>query len=422
MAKNKNEVFIASACRTPIGNFGGALKDYSAVDLGAIAIRNAIIKSLLLRYCGNSPETRVIMGNVLSAGLGQNPAKQAAIKSEVPHSKIFRCSTINKVCGSGLQAVINGYDLIRSGRGHIVIAGGMESMSNTPYVTPRPYIKKDNKPARLCTGDFFHKKAVQLTIRGEMLYDGKTKDFLLFTDSMIHDGLQDAYNYKHMGEIANHCAIICDILRDKQDGFAIESNRCAIKATLNGFFRNEIVAVGGVRKDEGIKKFDSGKMKAMKPVFGETITAGNASKLSDGAAALVLLSSGLAGREGLTLLAKIVDASEASIDPNYFPEAPYYAIYDLLKKNGLKIDDIDLWEINEAFASVPIYSMEMLKIPREKVNVHGGAVALGHPIGASGARILVTLVHAMKRYNKKRGVAAICIGGGEALAVLVELV
>lgn len=430
--ENKEDVFIVSACRTPIGMFGGGLRKYSVTDLGGIAIKEVIAEAGI-RIPSLSPKDNlvnyipsncsVIIGNVLSAGLGQAPARQAMYKAGLPWH--FPAVTVNKVCGSGLWAVIEGYYSIKDRAADMVIAGGMESMTNAPYLIPRPLVEIKNPQTgkfkqRLKTGDFTHTEARELTITGGMNCGNYINDSLVFTDSIIFDGLRDPYNKKSMSEIADMSAKKHGISRRAQDDYAKLSNERAIKATQEKLFSDEIVFVGDVAADEGISQYKPEKMKGLPSVAGtKTITAANASKISDGVAALVLASSNTVKHYGLKPMVKIIDVCGAATDPLEFPEAPCEAINALLRKNNLKLGDIDLWEINEAFALVPLIAMKKLKIPYETLNVHGGAVALGHPIGASGARILVTLIHAMKRYNKKLGVAAICIGGGEALAVLV---
>ncbi|GBD07098.1 Acetyl-CoA acetyltransferase [bacterium HR21] len=385
---------IVSAVRTPIGAFLGSLSELPAPRLGAIAIREA------LHRAGIEPAIvdEVIMGNVLTAGVGQAPARQAAIFAGLPEH--VPCMTINKVCGSGLKAVMLADQAIRCGDAEIVVAGGQESMSNAPYLIPKARTGLRMGNAQLI-------------------------------DSMIHDGLWDVYNQFHMGDAAELCARTCNISREEQDEYAALSYRRALEAQAKGYFADEIVPVTYERAsgqsvtvdtDEEPGKVRFEKIPQLKPVFRPdgTITAANASSIDDGAAALVVMSEKRAEQLGIQPLARIVAHGSVAQKPEWFTTAPIEGIRRLLAKAGMRLEDIDLFEINEAFAVVALIAQKQLGIPLERLNIHGGAVALGHPIGASGARILVTLLHALRRYGKRYGVAAICIGGGEASALLVE--
>jgi acetyl-CoA C-acetyltransferase len=389
-----NDVVIVSAARTPIGAFNGSLASLTAPQLGAIAIREA------LKRAGVKPEdvSEVIMGNVLTAGVGQAPARQAALFAGIPQS--VPCMTINKVCGSGLKSIMLAAQAIAVGDAEIVVAGGQESMSNTPYLLDK---------ARTGYG-FGHSTLV---------------------DGMIKDGLWDVYNNYHMGNAAELCASECNISRERQDEYAIESYRRALESLDKGVFVDEIVPVeipqrkGDpviVTEDEDIRKIKFDKVPTLKPAFLKdgTVTAANASSLNDGAAAVVLMSAAKAKELGLEPLARIVAQASAAKAPEWFTTAPADAVNKALAKASLTTEDIDLYEINEAFSVVSIANNDILKLDPAKVNVHGGAVAMGHPIGASGTRVLVTLLYAMKRANAKRGLASLCIGGGEASALIVE--
>jgi acetyl-CoA C-acetyltransferase len=391
---NMREVVIASACRTPIGSFNGSLSSLPAPKLGAVVIDEALRRA-------NVPKEmvdEVIMGCVLTAGVGQAPARQAAIFAGLP-TKV-ECMTINKVCGSGLKAVMLATQAIKLGDADIIVAGGMESMSNAPYI-----LDKARTGYRMGHGQLI--------------------------DSMIKDGLWDVYNDFHMGNAGELCARECNISRQEQDEFAVLSYKRALEAIEKGYFKEEIVPVkvpqpkGGeviVDEDEEPKRVNFEKIPQLKPAFDPngTITPANASKINDGASALVLMSKEKAEELGVKPLARIVAYSSAAKDPAWFTTAPVDAIEKVLKKAGMRKEDIDLFEVNEAFAVVALATSKLGGIPIEKMNIHGGAVALGHPIGASGARILTTLLYAMKRKNARFGLAAICIGGGEASAVIVE--
>jgi acetyl-CoA C-acetyltransferase len=388
------EVVIASACRTPIGSFNGSLSAISAPKLGAIAIEEALKRINLSKNEVNE----VIMGCVLSAGIGQAPARQAALFAGLSES--VEAMTINKVCGSGMKAIMLGAQAIALGDADVVVAGGMENMSQTPY-----YLDKARNGYRMG-----HAQLI---------------------DSMIKDGLWDVYNDYHMGNAAELCAKECNVPREAQDEFAILSYERAIESQKAGRFKDEIVPVSIPQKgeapviidqDEEPKKFKKEKMVTLKPAFQKdgTVTAANASKINDGAAATVLMSAEKAKALGIKPIAKIIGYASAAKKPEWFTTAPADVITKVLKKVSLSKDDIDLYEINEAFSVVTLIVNRLIGLDVNKVNVNGGAVALGHPIGASGARIMVTLLHAMKQRNAKRGMGAICIGGGEASAVIIE--
>ncbi len=387
-------VVLAGPKRTPIGAFQGSLSTVSAQHLGAIAIRSALNAADVLP---NSVD-EVIMGNVLQAGLGQAPARQAAIYAGLPDS--VECLTINKMCGSGLKAVMLASQAIQTGDASVIVAGGMESMTQAPYLLPK---------AR----------------------DGYRLGHADIVDSMIIDGLWDVYNDRHMGNCADMCAEKYSFSREEQDAFTKESYTRAQRAQSEGKFADEIVSVevkdrrGNVSEvsvDDEPGKADFEKMTKLKPAFGKegTVTAANASKINDGAAALVVLDENKSAELKVKPVARILAQASVAQEPEWFTTAPVGAIQKVLKKAGLEMSDIDLFEINEAFSNVAMAAMKELDISHDVVNVNGGAVALGHPIGASGARILVTLLHAMKTRGAKRGLAAICIGGGEASALIVE--
>jgi len=393
---SKSDVVIAAAARTPIGAFQGTLASLPAPELGAVAIREAV------KRAGATPEQidRVLMGCVLSGGVGQAPARQAAIKAGLPVST--GAITINKVCGSGLQAVMFARREILVGDADVVVAGGMESMTNAPYLLPQ---------AR----------------GGYRMGNGQ------LVDSMIYDGLWDPYDQVHMGNCGDLVAKKYGFTREAQDAFARASFERAIQAQRAGKFKAEIVAVPVpqkkgdpvlVEEDEGPKKAQLDKMPSLKPAFSKegTVTAANASSINDGAAALVVTSAETASRRGYPVLARIVGDACAAVEPKWFTIAPVEALRRLYERTGTKPLDWDLYEINEAFSGVTMAAMKDHGIPHERVNVHGGAVSLGHPIGCSGARILVTLLHALKDRGEKRGIATLCIGGGEAVALGVELV
>ncbi len=388
------EVWIVAAARTPIGSFLGELASLPAPQLGAIAIKAA------LERAGVSADAvgEVYMGCVLTAGMGQAPARQAALAAGLPKS--VPCTTVGKVCGSGLKAVILGAQAILSGDTDVVVAGGMESMSQSPYVLPR---------AR----------------------EGFKMGNQQLVDSMINDGLWDVYNQIHMGNCAELCAKERKITREQQDAFAAESYRRALAATKDGKFKAEIAPVEIAQKkgpakviseDEEPKRGDIEKLAGLRPAFAKdgTVTAGNASSINDGGAALVLMEAGAAKARGVKPLAKIVSWGQHAQAPEWFTTAPAGSIENAVKRAGWKVGDVDLWELNEAFAVVGLANNDLLGLDAAKVNVNGGAVALGHPIGASGARILTTLLYAMAARGAKKGGASLCIGGGEGIALLVE--
>ena len=390
-----NPIAILSGTRTPMGSMLGALSSVTAPSLGAVAISSAVETSGL--DCSDVDE--VLMGSVLSAGQGQAPARQAAIKAGLLESTL--CSTINKVCGSAMKSMILGGNTLRSGQAKVVVAGGMESMSNAPYMLPQ---------AR--QGYRFGQSTM--------------------LDHMQYDGLQDAYKQAAMGEFAELCANKYSFSREDQDKYALESLHRANVAISNGYFVDEITPVKVssrhgeivVSTDEQPGKAKPDKIPLLKPAFKKdgSVTAANASSISDGAAALVLMMADEAEARALSPLALIHGYDESAQEPDWFTTAPISAITKTLKRVGWAAEDVDLWELNEAFAVVPMAAMRELNIPHDKLNVHGGACALGHPIGASGARIVVTLIHAMKRRGDSKGIASLCIGGGEATAIAVELV
>lgn len=387
------KVVIVSAKRTPIGSFGGSLASLSAAKLGSIAIKSVLDESGI----DVNRIDEVIMGNVLMAGQGQAPGRQAALFAGLPEN--VECLTINKMCGSGLKAVMLAQQAIQTGDSEIIIAGGMESMSNTPYALPN---------AR----------------NGYRLGHGQ------IIDLVVLDGLWDVYNNVHMGSCAEICAKDFSFKREELDEFAINSYKRAIDATQQGRFTDEIIPVrleskkGDtiVDKDEEPERVKFEKIPSLKPVFEKdgVVTAANASSINDGASALLVMSEDKANQLGLTPLVEIIAQSSAAKAPVEFTTAPADAINKVLKKAGMKIDDIDLFEINEAFAVVSLAVNKLLGLSNENVNVNGGAVAIGHPIGASGARILTTLIHEMKKRKSEYGIASLCIGGGEASAVIVK--
>ena len=385
---------IVAAKRTPIGAFQGGLSPLSASDLGAIVIKSILDDAKVETHLVDE----VIMGNVLSAGQGQAPARQATLKSGCSNS--VESLTINKMCGSGLKAVMLADQAVRSGDADIVVAGGMESMSNAPHLI------QDIRP-------------------GKRLGHGK------FIDSMIHDGLWDVYNDKHMGNCAEMLAIDRNYTRESQDEYAIDSYNRSISAIEKGIFNTEIVPVevpnrgGGsilIEKDEEPTNVIFEKIPKLRPAFESsgTITAGNASKLNDGAAALLVMEEQKAKELGIKPLGSILGHLSSAHEPEWFTTAPGKAIEALLNKLDLNSDNIDLWEINEAFSVVSMAAIEDFNLNKEKVNIYGGAVALGHPIGASGARILTTLINGMERTDSKLGLATLCIGGGEASALIIQ--
>jgi len=385
--------FICEYSRTPIGSYQGQFKSIAAPKLGSIVIESLMQKSGLNKEEVN----QVIMGNVLSAGVGQAPARQAALYAGLSNS--VECLTINKVCGSGLKAIMLAEQAIALNPDDIIVAGGMENMSLAPH-----YV---------------------INSRAGIGF-GNSK----LNDAILHDGLWDPYNNMVMGNCAEILVNEEKFNRKDQDIFAIDSYTKSNNAIQNGYFKNEIVPVNVKIKKEDILidtdeeplKFNKDKIMSLKPVFDRdgTITAANASSLNDGAAAVLLVSETKINKYKIRPKAKIISHASYAMEPLYFTKAPINAIKKVLKQSNLNINDIDLFEINEAFSCVPMVAMKALNIPDEKVNIHGGAVSLGHPIGASGARILVTLLSALERTNKKYGLACLCIGGGEASAMIIE--
>jgi len=389
-------IVILSATRTPLGSFQGSLSGVPAPRLGAAAIRGALARAGV----GAGDVTDVLMGNVLQAGLGQAPARQAALYAGLPPS--VRAVTLHKVCGSGLQAVMQGAHALAAGDAGLVVAGGMENMSAAPYLLPK---------AR----------------EGYRMGDQQV------VDSMVHDGLWDPYNDLHMGMCAEKCAGKYAFTREQQDAYACESFRRANAAQQDGRFAQEITPVeiadsrGGattVDRDEGPAKVKYERIPTLRPAFDKagTITAANASSINDGAAALVLTTEAAGRSRGWRPMARVAAFGSHAQDPLWFTTAPIAAAQAALARAGWSAAQVDLWEVNEAFAVVPMAFARELSVPFDRLNVRGGAIALGHPIGASGARILVTLLHAMRERGARRGVAAICIGGGEGMAACVELI
>jgi acetyl-CoA C-acetyltransferase len=391
----KDSIVIVSAARTPSGSFQGELKNVKATELGSVAIRSALERAKLK----GEDISEVLMGCVLPAGLGQGPARQASIGAGIPNS--VGCATINKLCGSGMKAIMLGHDSILAGTNDIVVAGGLESMSNAPYLLDK---------AR----------------SGYRIGHGK------ILDHMFCDGLEDAYEGKLMGIYAEETAQHYQFTREQQDAYAIESLTRAQKAVKGGLFKSEIATItvksgkteNQIVNDEQPLKADISKIPSLKPAFrdGGSVTAANSSSISDGGSAIILMRQSQADKRGLKPLARIVGHSSHAQEPRWFTTAPIGAVQKLMEKLNWTIKDVDLFEINEAFAVVTMAAMRDLAIPHEKVNIYGGACALGHPIGASGARIVVTLLNALRQNNLKRGVASLCIGGGEATALAVELI
>jgi acetyl-CoA C-acetyltransferase len=394
MMNSKNDVVVVGLSRTPQGAFQGALASLTAPQLGAIAIQAALERS------GVRPDQvgEVIMGHVLQAGVGQAPARQAALGAGLPKS--VPATTINKVCGSGMKAVMNGMQSIRLGDADVVVAGGMESMTQAPYLMPAA-----RAGARM----------------------GHTQ----LLDAMIHDGLWDPYKNQHMGNCGELCAREWKFSREEQDAFAIQSFKRAQAAQSAGKFKQEITPVKIASKkgdilvdaDEGPSKVQFDKIPTLKPAFDKagSVTAANASTLNDGAAALVLMSAARASELGLKPLARLVSYGSFAQEPEWFTTAPAEAMRRAMKSAGWDKSQVDLWEVNEAFAVVAMAAQRELEIPADRLNVWGGGISLGHPIGASGARIIVTLIQALRDGGHKKGVAGICIGGGEATAVCVEV-
>jgi len=388
------EAVIVSAVRTPVGKFGGSLKDLSATKLGAIAVRESVrragIEAKEIEEC--------IMGNVIASGLGQNPARQAALHGGLTDE--VSALTINKVCGSGLKAVMLAADAILAGKERAIVAGGMESMTNAPYLLEK---------ARF----------------GYKLFDSS------LVDAMVRDGLWEAFNNYHMGNTGEIVAERNGITREDADKFSLWSHQKAVRAMKSGAFKDEIVPVELVsKKDNVIISLDEGPredtslevLAKLKPAFKDNgiLTAGNSSSINDGAAAVVVMDSDLAKQKGMKPLVRIVDYLTTGVKPELLMEAPIHAVRKLLNRNHLTIKDIDLFEHNEAFSTASVATMRVLGVPEGRFNVNGGAVALGHPIGCSGARVLTTLIYAMRAREAKKGIATLCLGGGNAVAMLVE--
>ena len=395
MNMHSDPVVIVSAARTPMGGFLGDLKEVTAAELGAAAIRATLERAGL----ASDAVDEVLMGCVLQAGQGQAPARQAALGAGLARGTV--CSTVNKMCGSGMKAAMLGHDLLLAGSAEVVIAGGMESMSNAPYLLERA-------------------RSGYRMGHGQVL------------DHMFLDGLEDAYDKgRLMGTFAEDCAEAYGFTREQQDAFAIASLTRAQSAMDDGRFKDEIVAIEAkvgrerrlIGRDEQPPKARLDKIPSLKPAFreGGTVTAANASSISDGAAALLLMRLSAAEKRGLTPLAAIRGHASFAHAPNLFATAPVGALQRLMARTGWTLNQVDLFEINEAFAVVPMAAMRDLDIGHDRLNVHGGACALGHPIGASGARVLVTLLSALRQHDLKRGVASLCIGGGEATAMAIEL-
>ena len=393
MSKKSNDVVITAALRTPIGTYKGSLKGLSADKLGALAIKEAIYKSKLK----SDDVDEVIMGHVLTSGLGQNPARQASIHAGIPVSK--PAHIINQVCGSGLRSVISGYQSIKLGENKIIVAGGQENMSRAPHTI---FYREDKK-----------------------LNENK------LVDTMVNDGLIDSFNNYHMGVTAENVAEKYQISRDEQDMFAFNSQKKTQDAISNDKFKNELIKLN-INTDDKNFIFEKDEhprsnlnledLKKLKTVFKEngTVTAGNSSGINDGAAATILMSREEAELRGIEPLAKVVSWATCGVEPSLMGLGPIMAVNIALEKAGWKIEDIDLFEVNEAFAAQSIAVIRDLKIPKKIVNVNGGAIALGHPIGASGTRILVTLIHEMIKQNKNKGCATLCIGGGMGIAMCIE--
>ena len=388
-------VVIVEAKRTPVGSFGGSLSSYSAPELGAATITE------LIKTSGIKPDEiqEVVFGNVLTAGIGQAPARQAALKAGL--SEKTPATAVNKVCASGMKAIMIGANQIQLEEADIIVAGGMESMSNVPY-----YLQKHRFGSKLG-----HAQA---------------------EDGIIKDGLWDVYNDFHMGNAAEICAKECNISREEQDEFAINSYKRAIKAHEEGYFDDEVIEmkvkdrkgnVTKVKMDEELKRINYDKIPKLSPVFDKdgTVTPANASSINDGAAAVLMMSEEKAEELGLTPIARIASQASAAKQPEWFTTAPAEAMPKALKRADLSKDDVDLFEVNEAFSVVSLANNQIMELDPEKVNIHGGAVSIGHPIGCSGARIMVTLVHALKRTGGQWGCAGICNGGGGASAMVIEM-
>jgi len=394
---HEHDIVIVSAARTPIGKFQGAYTDLPATDLGAAAVRAALARAGI----DAAQVDECIMGNVVGAGLGQAPARQAALRGGLPDS--VGALTINKVCGSGLKAVMLAGALIRSGDARVIVAGGMENMTRAPYLLPQ---------ARA----------------GYRLGNGE------LVDAVVHDGLWCAFEQHHMGNSAEWIARAFDVGREAQDAFALQSHTRAIAAQDSGAFADEIVPVeiasgrgkaATIAADEPPRRdTDARSLAGLRPVFAKdgTVTAGNAPGITDGAAALVVTNAKAAGELGLTPLARIIGAAQAAVKPLELFTAPVFAVRKLMERTGTTLDSYDLFEINEAFAAQVVANSRELGIDWDRLNVNGGAIALGHPIGASGARVLVTLIHALRARGGQRGLASLCLGGGEAVALAIEII
>jgi acetyl-CoA C-acetyltransferase len=391
--KNANDIVIVSYARTPIGSFMGSLSGINAARLGAAAIKGALKKIQL----DPASVDEVFMGNVLQANIGQAPARQASIYAGIPDT--VPATTINKVCASGMKAVMLAAQNIKAGDAEIMVAGGMENMSLAPH--------------------YYHaRKAVKL---------GNTQ----LTDGLVFDGLTDAYAKQHMGTFADLCAREYQISREEQDNYAIESYKRSAQAWAEGRFKDEVVPVEIPRRkgdpvifaeDEEYKNVKFEKIPSLRPVFTPdgTVTAANASTINDGGAALIITTRKKAGELGLTPLAKIVSYADAAQDPKWFTTAPAKAVPKALQKAGLEVKDIDFFEVNEAFSVVALVNEKLMNLPHDRTNVHGGAVSLGHPLGVSGARIIMALINILKQYNSRYGAAGICNGGGGASAMIIE--
>ena len=388
------EVVIVSACRTPVGAFQGSFASLSALDLAQVAMKEALQRAGIT----SQEVDECIMGNVLPAGLGQNPARQACLRAGWPVD--VGCITVNKVCGSGLKAVMLAAQAVACGDAQVVVAGGMESMTNAPYLLPRQRM-------------------------GYRMGDGKV------VDSMVHDGLWDHINEFHMGMSAEYCAQKYGVSRQDQDQFAADSYAKALRAQQAGKFKDEIVPVSVpqrkgeprvVENDEGIRESSLEQLARLRPVFKKdgSVTAGNASTLNDGAAAVVVMSRERAQELGCRPLVKLGAQGAAGIDPKYVLVAPMYSIPKVCAKQGIDPKDIELHEINEAFAASSVAVQRALELDPERININGGAISIGHPIGASGARVLTTLIYAMKQSGAATGMASLCLGGGEAVSLFLE--
>jgi len=389
------EVYIAGSARTPVGSFSSAFANVSAIDLGIVAVKAS------LERAGISPDAidEVLIGNILSGGLKPNAARQIAIGAGIPVSA--PASTVNNLCGSGMKTMMLAAQSVQAGDTEAVLAGGTENMSQAPYL-----LEKARSGYRMGNGELF--------------------------DSLLRDALIDAFDGSHMGLCGDKAADKRGFSRDEQDDYAIASYKRALAATEEGKFANEIAPVEiadrkgritVVDTDEEPQRFNEGRFKSLRPAFGKngTVTAGNASSINDGAAAVVILSADKAKEIGANVEARIVGYAQHANEPEWFTLAPIDALRKVMQKVGWTVEDVDLFEINEAFSVVPMAAMQELGIPHDKVNVHGGAVCIGHPLGASGTRVVITLIHALKACGKKKGIASLCVGGGQAVAMAIEL-